>query len=72
MPTRKKVVENFKVNVHSHGHGSGSAVYGLGFLGALIYYLSTATSITAGLIGIVKAILWPAFLVFSLMKYLGM
>ncbi len=52
--------------------GCGGAVYGLGFLGALIYYLTTATSVWVGLIGIVKAILWPAFVVFELMKFLGM
>jgi hypothetical protein len=44
------------------GGGSG-AIYGLGFLGALVYYISTATSVWAGIIGIVKALLWPAFLV---------
>jgi len=53
-------------------HGSGSAIYGLGFLGALFYYVTTATSLWAGIIGVIKAILWPAVLVFELMKYLGM
>ena len=50
--------------------GSGGAIYGLGFLGALVYYLTTAPSLLDGIIGIFKAILWPAFLVFELMKYL--
>lgn len=51
--------------------GSGGAVYGLGFLGALVYYVTTATSITAIIIGIVKAILWPAFLTYGLLKLIG-
>ena len=57
---------------HMHGHGCGSALYGLGFLGALYYYLTTATSLWMGFIGVLKAIFWPAFLVYSAMKYLGM
>jgi hypothetical protein len=57
---------------HMCCHGSGGALYGLGFLGALVYYLTTATSLWTGFLGIIKAILWPAFLVFGAMKYLGM
>ncbi len=53
------------------GHGGGSAVYGLGFIGALVYYLTTATSLWAGFIGILKAIVWPAFLVYGALKFLG-
>lgn len=49
-----------------------SAVYGLGFVGAIIYYVSTASGVGEGLIGILKALLWPAFLVYELMDYLGM
>ncbi len=57
---------------HMCCHGSGGAFYGLGFLGALVYYLTTATDLWTGLIGIVKAIVWPAFLVYGALKYLGM
>ena len=52
--------------------GNGGAIYGLGFIAALIYCLTTATSVWAGLVGVVKAILWPAFVVFGLMKFLGL
>lgn len=51
---------------------SGQAVYGLGFIGAVIYYISTATGFWAGVIGVLKAIVWPAFLVYKLMHNLGM
>jgi hypothetical protein len=47
-------------------------VYGLGFLGALVYYISHATSFWAGVLGFFKAILWPGFLVYELLKYLQM
>ena len=54
------------------GHGGGSAVYGLGLIGALAYYLTTATSLWMGVIGILKAIVWPAFFVYGALKFLGM
>ena len=53
-------------------HGSGGALYGLGFLGALVYYLTTATSLWMGILGVIKAILWPAFLVYGALKFMGM
>lgn len=54
------------------GCGSGGAFYGLGFIGALIYYVTTAPDLVGIVVGILKAIVWPAFLVFELMKYLKM
>jgi len=54
---------------HFHHHGGG-AVYGLGFIGAVIYYVSTATSFWMGVLGIIKALFWPAFLVFKLLAAL--
>ncbi len=55
----------------NHGSGSASAVYGLGFIGAVIYFISTATSLWMGVIGLLKAIVWPAFLVYETLKALG-
>ena len=43
--------------------------YGLGFLGALVYYIQTATDFAAGLLGVVKAIFWPGFLVYGLLQH---
>ncbi len=54
-----------------HGSGSASAVYGLGFIGAVIYYISIATSFWMGVVGLLKAIVWPAFLVYEALKVLG-
>ncbi|HAO45377.1 MAG TPA: hypothetical protein PLZ45_09400 [Ferruginibacter sp.] len=52
-------------------HGPSNAVYGLGFIGAAIYYISTATGFWLGTLGILKAIFWPAFLVYEALKALG-
>ena len=54
------------------GHGGGGALYGLGFIGALVYFVSTATGILMMLLGVLKAIVWPAYLVYGLLKFLGM
>ena len=53
-------------------HGCGGALYGLGFIGALIYFITTAPSFWIAVLGFFKALVWPAFLVFGLMKYIGM
>lgn len=40
------------------------AVYGMGFIGAAIYFISAATSFWLGVLGFLKAIVWPVFLVY--------
>lgn len=59
---------------HNGGNNAGvsSGVYGLAFIGAAVYYLQHATSFGAGLIGFLKALLWPAFLVYQLLGFLKM
>ncbi|MEK6917717.1 MAG: hypothetical protein AABW51_02105 [Nanoarchaeota archaeon] len=59
-----------KIKCHSYHQGAG-AIYGLGFIGAVVYYVSQATSFWGGVLGILKAILWPGFLVYELLKFLG-
>jgi hypothetical protein len=52
-------------------NASSNAVYGLGLIGAAIYFISTATSFWIGVLGFLKAIVWPVFLVFEAFKHLG-
>ena len=52
-------------------HASGGAVYGLGLIGAAIYYISHASCFWVGLVGFLKALVWPAFLVYAALKALG-
>jgi len=47
------------------------AVYGLGFIGAVIYYISNATGFWMGVVGFLKAMVWPGFLVYEALKALG-
>jgi len=50
---------------------SGGCGYFAGFIGAVIYYLSTASGFWMGVLGILKAIVWPVFLVFEVLKFVG-
>lgn len=47
------------------------AVYGLGLIGAAVYYISHAAGFWAGVIGLSKALVWPAFLVYEALKFFG-
>ncbi|SFM71467.1 hypothetical protein SAMN05428949_0537 [Chitinophaga sp. YR627] len=50
---------------------SQGAIYGLGFIGAAIFYISHAVSFWPGVIGLLKAFVWPAFLVYEALKALS-
>ncbi|WP_297692340.1 hypothetical protein [uncultured Eudoraea sp.] len=54
----------------THTNQASNAVYGLGLLGAAVYYIQMATSFWAGVIGFIKALLWPAFIVYEVLKHL--
>jgi len=40
-------------------------LYFLGFIGAATYYISTASDFWTGVLGLLKAAVWPAFLVYA-------
>ncbi len=51
---------------------ASEAVYGLGLIGALVYYIGHATTFAIGLLGVLKAIVWPAMVVYKLLEFLKM
>lgn len=53
------------------GNAPAGAVYGLGLIGALVYYIGAATSFWTGVLGFLKAIVWPALLVYEAFKSLA-
>ncbi len=57
------------VNVKVQG-GSSGAVYGLGMIGAAIYYISRGTTNQEKMIGFLKALVWPVFLVKQAFEFL--
>jgi len=50
----------------------GGGIYFVGFIGAAAYYLYTSTGFWMGVWGILKALVWPAILVFELLKFLSL
>lgn len=51
--------------------GTGSAIYGLGFIGAAIFYISHADTFWIGVLGFLKALVWPAFLIYQALEKLS-
>lgn len=43
--------------------GASNTIYALGFIGAIIYYWQHAGNFWMVLLGVLKALVWPAFLV---------
>jgi hypothetical protein len=52
--------------------GSSEAVYGLGLIGAWVYYIGRAKTVQQGVVGFFKGLFWPAFLVYEMLKFLNM
>lgn len=63
------MTESTKTRNKNYSSGSaagGGAVYGLGLIGALIYYLPQAHSFWQVILSILKSIVWPAIMVYKL------
>jgi hypothetical protein len=66
--SQPKHVHHKEIEIH-HGGNSG-AVYGLGLIGAWVYYIGRATTPRERVIGFLKGLVWPAFLVHDLLVFL--
>lgn len=49
--------------------GGGDAVYGLGFVGTLVYYMGHAHGFVPVLTGIGKSLVWPAILAYQVLNH---
>ena len=47
-------------------------IYGLAFIGAAVYFIQNSTSFWGGVLGFLKALVWPAVLMYKLLEYLKM
>ncbi|MDD2753794.1 MAG: hypothetical protein PHT44_04265 [Candidatus Portnoybacteria bacterium] len=52
--------------------GAGGGVYGLAFIGAAVYYIQHADTFWMGALGILKAIIWPAMVIYKVLEFFGM
>ncbi len=51
-------------------HGGPNVIYGIGFIGALVYFIQHATTFWLGVLGFLKALIWPAVVVYKLLEFL--
>jgi len=51
--------------------GPSGAIYGLGLIGAAVYFISTAAGFWMGVLGFLKALVWPAFLAYEAFRFFG-
>lgn len=52
--------------------GTSGCIYGMAFVGAAVYFIQNADSFWMGVLGVLKAIVWPALLIYNLLGSLGM
>jgi hypothetical protein len=50
---------------------SGNMVYCLGIIGAAVYYIQQADGFFDVILAFLKALVWPAFLVYDLLSYIA-
>lgn len=55
-----------------HDTAGAGAVYGLGLVGAVVYYIQHAKTFGEGVLGFLKALVWPAMLIYKLLEFLKM
>lgn len=54
-----------------NNNGVGGAVYFFGLIGAAVYYIGNSVGFGGAFIGLLKALVWPAFLVYHLLTSFG-
>jgi hypothetical protein len=47
------------------------AIYGMGAIGAAVYYIQNAETFWNGALGLLKALVWPAILVHKLLQFIS-
>jgi hypothetical protein len=59
-------------NANATGAAGGGAVYGLGMIGAVVFYWQQADGFWPHVWAILEAFLWPAFVVYDLLQHLNL
>lgn len=67
---KKKLKKKIKKQTKNYGDiqlktKGSSGFYFLGFIGSAIYFVSHASGFWDGVLGLLKSVVWPAFLVYE-------
>lgn len=57
---------------HGHRHIGLGGFYGLMFVGAAVYYIQQSDTFWMGVLGFLKALVWPAMLIYKVFTLLHM
>jgi hypothetical protein len=68
----KDLSEYKKKKRTASANSASGGIYGLAFIGALIYFIQQATTFWMGVLGFLKALVWPAVLIYKVMEFLKM
>jgi len=83
--TRKSIEDKIKAKVeekcncdcednhkyyHHKCHAGNGCIYGLGLIGSAVFFISQAGTFWQGVLGFLKALVWPALMAYELFKYL--
>ena len=53
-------------------NGILGGIYGMAFIGGLVYYIQHAETFWAGVLGVLKALFWPGVLMYKILELLKM
>lgn len=57
--------KNQKMNTN---HGTAGALYFVGFIGSMVYWMQAAVGFGAVVTGFLKSLVWPAYIVYKLLE----
>jgi hypothetical protein len=64
--------DNTSKKRNTSANTASGGIYGLAFIGAVIYFIQHATTFWMGVLGFLKALVWPAVLIYKVMEFLKM
>lgn len=64
----RKSMENDEGRSMMKDKGTFGGIYGMAFIGAAVYFISHATGFWNGVWGFIKALFWPAVLMYELLS----
>jgi hypothetical protein len=53
-------------------NGMLGGIYGMAFIGAAVYFIQHAATFWEGVLGFLKALVWPALLMYKILEFLKM
>lgn len=61
-----------KNSKRNQGNNVSGGIYGMAFIGAVFYFISHAATFWMGVLGVVKALIWPAYLIYKILERMSL